>query len=75
MNPSRILGGIALAVGGGLLLSEPLIGQDLLTETTGLPITMLWPLCSLVFFLGILALGLGIRDAREFAQDDRGARQ
>lgn len=75
MNPSRILGGIALAVGGGLLLSEPLIGQDLLTEVTGTPIAMLWLLCSLVFFLGILALGLSIRDAREFAQDDRGVGQ
>lgn len=75
MNPSRIVGGIALTVGGGLLVSEPLIGQDLLMEVTGTPLAALWLSCSLVFFLGILAVGLSIRDAREFAQDNRGARQ
>jgi len=72
MNPARVLGGIALAVGGGLLLSEPLVGQNLLAEVTGAPIAMLLPLSSLIFFLGILAVGLSIRDARELAQDDRG---
>lgn len=72
MNPSRILGGIALAVGGGLLLSELFIGPDLLTEMTGAPMAMLWLLCSLIFFLGVLAVGLSIRDAREFTRDDQG---
>jgi len=72
MNPSRILGGIALAVGGGVLLSEILVGKELVTEMTGAPFFMLWSLSGLVFILGALAVALSIRDAREFAQDNRG---
>ena len=75
MNPSGILGGIALTVGGGLLLSEVVVGQELLTEMTGTPLTTLWSLSGLVFLLGVLALGLSIRDAKEFSRDEPGVRR
>lgn len=75
MNPSRILGGIALLVGGGLLLSEILVGQEVLTEMTGIPLIPLWSLSGLVFVLGVLAVALSIRDAREFTQDNQGMRR
>lgn len=75
MNPSRILGGIALTVGGGLLLSEVLVRRELLTEITGTSLSTLSSLGGLVFALGVLAVALSIRDAREFTQDNQGMRR
>ena len=75
MSPSRILGSVSLIVGGGVLLSRFIVGQDFLVEVTGTPMAILLSLSSLVFFLGILAVGLSIRDTRELTQDDQGMRQ
>lgn len=70
MNPSHVLGGIALAVGGSLLLSEPLLGQELVTELTGTPMTLLKVLGGMVSLLGVLALGFSVEDGGESAHDE-----
>ena len=75
MNPSRILGGVALAVGGSLLLSESLLGQELVVELTGTPMTILKVLCGMVALLGVLALGFNSRDRRESLHDERGGQR
>ena len=71
MNPSRIFGGVALAVGGSLLLSEPLLRQELVVELTGTLMTILKVLCGMVALLGVLALGFSGGDRRESAPDER----
>ena len=65
MTVTHILGIFALAAGGSLLLSEPLLGQDLLTEVTGMPLTSLYPLCAVSIMAGAVALKVGLREERE----------
>lgn len=65
MNPMRLLGALALAAGGSLLLSEPLIGQDLLTELTGTQVVSLRLAGIVVIMLGGFALRLGVREEKE----------
>lgn len=72
MNPTRLLGALTLAAGGSLLLSEPLIGQDLLTELTGTSLLSLQFVCTVAVVLGLLAVRLGRREEQEFYQNKGG---
>ena len=72
MNPTRLLGALTLAAGGSLLLSEPLIGQDLLTELTGTSLLSLRFVCTVAVVLGLLAVRLGRREEKEFYQNKGG---
>ncbi len=67
MNLIRVLGSVAFAVGGSLLLSEAVFGQEIVSETTGLPTTILRISCVVVSLLGAAALRLGAGDAEESA--------
>jgi hypothetical protein len=60
-----LLGALALAAGGSLLLSEPLIGQDLLSELTGDNLAPLRLVCVAAAIFGALAVGLGMREEKE----------
>jgi hypothetical protein len=72
VNPTRLLGVLALAAGGSLLLSEPLLGQDLLTELTGTQMLSLRLVCTVAIILGLLAVRLGRREEKEFYQNKEG---
>jgi len=72
VNPTRLLGVLALAAGGSLLLSEPLLGQDLLIELTGTQLLTLRFVCTVAIVLGLLAVRLGIREEKEFYQNKEG---
>jgi len=63
-----LLGVVTLATGGSLLVSEPLLGQDLLTDLTGTNVRTLRAVCALAVVLGALAVRLGRRDEQEFQQ-------
>ena len=65
MNLTRLLGALALAAGGSLLLSELLIGQDLFSELTGNSPMSLRLICAVAIVLGALAVGLGMREEKE----------
>lgn len=65
MNPTRLLGALALAAGSSLLLSEPLIGRDVFFELVGMNVTQLRSICIAAILLGALAVGLGIREEQE----------
>jgi hypothetical protein len=62
---THALGIFALAAGGSLLLSEPLLGPDLLTEVTGIPTTSLYPLCAVNIMVGAVAMKVGLQEERE----------
>ena len=66
MNPTRLLGAVALATGGSLLLSELFLGPDLLTEVTGIQLLPLRLVCAVAIVVGGFAVGLGMREEREF---------
>lgn len=68
----RLLGALTLAAGGSLLLSEPLIGQELLTELTGSAPMALQPICAIAVVFGALALVLGVREEKEFNRSEGG---
>ena len=72
MNPARLFGGLALAAGGSLLLSEPLLGQDLLFELTGIQMAPLQLMCAVTMALGVFAVGLAIREEREHSHHKGG---
>ena len=72
MSPTRLLGVLTLAAGGSLLLSEPLLGQDLLTELTGTQLLSLRLVCTVAIVLGLLAVRLGRREEKEFRQNKEG---
>jgi hypothetical protein len=65
MTSTRFLGGLALALGGGLPLSGPWRGQDLLVELTGTQMVPLRLMCTITVTVGACALGVGIREERE----------
>ncbi len=69
MNLTRLLGVLTLAAGGSLLLSEPLIGQDLLSDLTGTSLLSLRFVCAVAIALGLLAVRLGRREEQEFHQN------
>jgi hypothetical protein len=63
---THTLGIFALAAGGSLLLSEPLLGQDLLTEVTGMHMASLYPWCVVSIMAGAVAMKVGLQEEREF---------
>ncbi|NOT56328.1 MAG: hypothetical protein HOP18_17155 [Deltaproteobacteria bacterium] len=65
MTVTHILGIFALAAGGSLLLSEPLLGRDLLTEVTGMHGTALYPWCVVSITTGAVAVKIGLQEERE----------
>jgi hypothetical protein len=67
---TRLLGVWALAAGGSLLLSEPLLGQELLTDVTGTNLGTLRLVCALTLGLGTLAVRLGRREEQELQQTE-----
>jgi hypothetical protein len=69
VNPTRLLGVLTLAAGGSLLLSEPLLGQDLLSDLTGTSLLSLRVVCAVAIALGLLAVRLGRREEKEFHQN------
>jgi hypothetical protein len=75
MNPSRIFGAIALVVGASLLLSEIVLGQDLVVELTGTPTTLLRVWSGIVFFFGMAALRLSVGNEKEVTLAERGVPQ
>lgn len=66
MTVTSMLGIFAFAAGGSLLLSEPLLGPDLLTEVTGMHATSLYPLCAVSIIAGAVAMKVGLQEEREF---------
>jgi hypothetical protein len=62
MNPLRLLGALALIVGAGLLASELLLGRELLVDLTGTPVAFLRFSCLIISLLGVLAIGLSVRE-------------
>jgi hypothetical protein len=62
---THALGIVALAAGGSLLLSEPVLGPDLLSEVTGLNMTSLYPLCAVNIIAGAVAIKVGLQEERE----------
>jgi hypothetical protein len=75
MNPVHIVGGIALAVGGGLLLSELFLGQDVLTEITGTQWVLLRFLCGTLVGGGLVTIGIGIWETKTRLQEERGGQR
>ena len=68
MTVTSVLGIFAFAAGGSLLLSEPVLGANLLTEVTGLPVTsLLYPLCAVNLIAGAVAMKVGLQEEREFS--------
>ena len=66
MTVTHALGIFALAAGGSLLLSEPVLGPDLLTEVTGIHVTSLYPLCAVNIVAGAVAMKVGLQEEHEF---------
>ena len=71
MTVTHVLGIFALAAGGSLLLSEPLLGPDLLTEVTGIHMTSLYPLCAVNIMAGAVAIKVGLQEEHEFNHHTR----
>ena len=69
MNPARIVGGIALTVGGGLLLSDFFLGHTVLTEMTGTPGAVLQFLGATLAGSGLVSIRLSIREVKELSQN------
>ena len=66
MTLTSVVGIFAFAAGGSLLLSESMLGPDLLTEVTGIPVTSLYPLCAANLTVGAIAMRVGLHKEREF---------
>ena len=66
VNLTRLLGALALATGGSLLLSEPLIGPEFFYELLGTSLASLWLACVVAIALGACAVVLGRREEQEF---------
>jgi hypothetical protein len=77
VNLTRLLGMLTFVTGSTLLLSGPIIGQDLLGELAGESVASLRFICGAAIVFGVLAVALGIRDEREIhisSTDKRGIR-
>jgi hypothetical protein len=68
---THALGIFALAAGGSLLLSEPVLGPDLFAEVTGIHMTSLYPLCAVNIMAGAVAMKVGLQEEREFNHHTR----
>ena len=71
MTVTSMLGVFALAAGGSLLLSEPVLGPDLLTEVTGMQVTSLYQVCAVSITAGAVAMRVGLQEEREFGHPTR----
>lgn len=65
MNLTRLLGALALATGGSLLVSEPLLGADFFMELAGISLAPLRLGCAVAIVFGILAVSQGIQEEKE----------
>lgn len=72
MNLTRTLGAVTLTVGGILLLSEPILGQNLLVELTGSSLTHLRLLCAVALIVGVVGIRLGRQEEKEGTYDKGG---
>jgi hypothetical protein len=72
---THVLGIFALAAGGSLLLSEPVLGPDLLTEVTGIDVTSLYPLCAMNILAGAVAMKVGLQEEHEFDRQYGGSHE
>src|SRR5262245_49896283 len=68
----RLLGVLALAAGGSLLVSEPLLGQDLFSELTGTQVLPLRLICTVIRVMGLIAVWLGRQEEKEL-RENKGA--
>ena len=75
MTVTHALGIFALAAGGSLLLSEPVLGPDLFTEVTGIHMTSLYPLCAVNIMAGAVAMKVGLQEEREFDHPQGGSHE
>ena len=75
MTVTHALGIVALAAGGSLLLSEPVLGPDLLSEVTGLNMTSLYPLCAMNILAGAIAMKVGLQEEQEFDRPHGGSHE
>lgn len=66
MTATHILGIFALAAGGSVLMSEPVLGRDVLTEVTGMHGTALYLWCLTSIVIGVIAVKVGLQEEREF---------
>lgn len=66
------LGVFALAAGGSLLLSEPLLGEGLLTEVTGMQGIVLYLWCVVNIVAGVIAMCVGMQEERDSAVSQGG---
>ena len=71
MTITHALGIFALAAGGSLLLSEPVLGPDLFAEVTGIHVTSLYPLCAVNILAGAVAMKVGLQEEHEFQHHRR----
>jgi hypothetical protein len=65
VNLTQLLGVVALVIGGGLLVSELVLGQTRLVEMTGTPLLSLRLFGAVVIVLGGIAFILGKREMQE----------
>jgi len=72
---THALGIFALAAGGSLLVSEPLLGPDLFAEVTGIHMTSLYPLCAVNILAGAVAMKVGLQEEREFTPPQGGSHE
>ena len=75
MTVTHALGIFALAAGGSLLVSEPLLGPDLFAEVTGIHMTSLYPLCAMNIMAGAVAMKVGLQEEREFTHPQGGSHE
>ena len=64
MNPVRLVGGVALVVGGGLLLSNLFPGQAVLTEIMGTQWKTLQLFCGILVGAGLVALTMSAQETK-----------
>lgn len=64
MNPVRLVGGVALVVGGGLLLSNLFPGQAVLTELMGAQWATLQLFCGILVGAGLVALTMSAQETK-----------
>lgn len=75
MTATYTLGIFAFAAGGSLLVSEPLLGRDLLTEVTGMHGTALYLWCAVNIAAGVVAVKVGLQEERELNDPQGGTHE
>jgi hypothetical protein len=75
MTVTSVVGIFAFAAGGSLLLSELVLGANLLTEVTGMHAPSLYPLCAVSIIAGAVAMRVGLQEEREFNHPQGGTHE